>query len=64
MLDQRALEARDCSVPRTKMLGIWGDVSPGEMGVSSNSVVGVSGFQPGVMGSLYRAVRDDARDTG
>lgn len=34
------------------MLGMLGEVSPGEMGVSSNSVVGVSGFQPGVTGSL------------
>lgn len=48
------------SVPRTRMLGIWGEVS-GEMGVSSNSVVGVSGFQAGVGGSMYRALRPDDR---
>jgi hypothetical protein len=41
--DQRACE-RPLSVPRTRMLGIEGEWSSGEMGVSSNSVVGVSGI--------------------
>jgi hypothetical protein len=43
VLDHRAVAARLPSVPRTRMLGIFGELSSGEIGVSSNSVVGVSG---------------------
>ena len=38
-----AFAARLPSVPRTRMLGIEGLLSSGLIGVSSNSVVGVSG---------------------
>lgn len=41
-LDQRFVD-RLFSVPRTRMLGIRGELSSGDIGVSSNSVVGVSG---------------------
>lgn len=43
-LDQRFLvDLLLLSVPRMRMLGIEGEVSSGDAGVSSNSVVGVSG---------------------
>lgn len=43
-LDQRFLvDLLLLSVPRMRMLGIKGEVSSGDAGVSSNSVVGVSG---------------------
>src|SRR6187402_1322224 len=43
VLDHLALEERFPSVPRTRMLGMFGEFASGEIGVSSNSVVGVSG---------------------
>jgi len=43
LLDHLAFDARLPSVPRTRILGMFGEFSSGEIGVSSNSVVGVSG---------------------
>jgi len=52
--DPRVLDLdRWGSVPSTSILGILGLCS-GDTGVSSNSVVGVSGFQVGVIGSYRR----------
>lgn len=56
-LDQRTLEERLLSVPRTRMLGMEGELSSGDMGVSSNSVVGVSGWKKRRRGPVASARR-------
>ena len=43
-LDHLAFADRLPSVPRTRIFGIFGELSSGDIGVSSNSVVGVSGL--------------------